>query len=58
MQRHFALKKWVLQHYALCTFFAKFSEPFLQNGHFSFFKNVQNQKRPTNLEQPFFRGPY
>jgi len=47
-----------LHHYALCTFFAKFSEPFLQNGHFYFSKNVQNQKRPTNLDPPFFWDPY
>ena len=58
MQRHFALKNRYLKHYAFCTFFDKFWEPFLQNGHFYFSKNVQNQKRPSNLEPPFFRGLY
>jgi hypothetical protein len=58
MQRQLELKNWYLHHYALCTFFAKFSEPFLENGHFYFSKNVQNQKRPTNLDQPFFWDPY
>jgi hypothetical protein len=56
MQWHLELKNWYLHHYAFCTFFGKFWMPFLQNGHFSFFKNVQNQKRPTNLETPFFLG--
>jgi hypothetical protein len=47
-----------LEHYALCTFFCKFYFPFFKNGHFYFFKNVQNRKRPKNLEMAFFEGPY
>ena len=58
MQRLFASFFLYLHHYAFCTFFVKFWEPFLKNGHFYFSKNVQNQKRPTNLEWHFFEGPY
>ena len=58
MQSFFASFFSYLQHYALCTFFCKFYFPFLKNGHFYFFKNVQNRKQPKNLEMAFFGGPY
>ena len=58
MQPLFALKYWYLHHHGLCTFFCKFYFPFFENGHFYFFKNVQNRKPRMNLELPFFEGPY
>ena len=39
-------------------FSPNFGSHFCKMDIFHFSKNVQNQKRPTNLDQPFFWGPY
>jgi len=39
-------------------FSPNFRSHFCKMDIFHFSKNVQNQKRPMNLDQPFFRGPY
>ena len=56
MQRLFASFFLYLQHHALCTFFAKFSEPFLKNGHFSFFQKCPKSKTANESRSTFFRG--
>ena len=54
----------LLHFFGICCnmLYARFSPNFgchfYKMDIFPFFKNVQNQKRPTNLERPFFGGPY
>ena len=56
MQRLFASFFRHLDHYAFCTFFAKFLEPFLQNGHFSFFQKCPKSKTANESRSTFFLG--
>ena len=51
-------KKHNLLHYALCTFFANFNSHILKMDIYPFFKNVQNEKPPMNLDRPFFWDPF
>jgi hypothetical protein len=38
-------------------FLTNFGSRFLKLDIYPFFKNVQNQKPPTNLDRPFFWDP-
>ena len=54
----------LLHNFCICSimlsarFSTNFGSHFCKMDIFHFSKNVQNQKRPTNLDRPFFRGPY
>uniref|UniRef100_A0A6C0ESV3 Uncharacterized protein n=1 Tax=viral metagenome TaxID=1070528 RepID=A0A6C0ESV3_9ZZZZ len=56
MQRLFERFFRHLHHDAFCTFFAKFSEPFLENGHFSFFQKCPKSKTANESRTTFFLG--
>jgi len=54
MQSNFLIKNRIRCIMLYARFLANFGSRFCKMDIFLFFKNVQNQKPPTNLERPFF----
>jgi hypothetical protein len=57
MQSNFSTKNRIRSIMLYARFLTNFGSRFLKLDIFLFFKNVQNQKPPTNLDRPFFWDP-
>jgi len=54
MQSNFLIKNRIRSIMLYARFLPNFGSHFLKLDIYPFFKNVQNEKLPTNLERPFF----
>ena len=54
MQSNFSRKNRIYSIMVFARFLTNFGSHFLKMDIFLFFKNVQNEKLPTNLDRPFF----
>ena len=57
MQSNFSTKNIIRSIMLYARFLTNFGSRFLKLDIYPFFKNVQNEKLPTNLDRPFFWDP-
>jgi hypothetical protein len=57
MQSNFLIKNRIRCIMLYARFLPNFGSRFCKMDIFLFFKNVQNEKLPTNLDRPFFWDP-